>query len=106
GIYRYTSKAEMDRIFDAAARSLDRPMDALEFLRVLAPTVAAIKCGHTGVSCPETLRRQINNTLALLPFQVRVLNNRAFIYRDLADLANPENKGGALAAKEIRSINA
>ena len=27
GIYRYTSKAELDRIFDAAAGSLTRPME-------------------------------------------------------------------------------
>ena len=105
GIYRYTSKTDMDRIFDAAARSLDRPMDVLEFLRVLAPAVASIKCGHTSVSSPESLRREINNTLPLLPFQVRVLDKRAYVFRDLADLSNPESKGGALAGKEIRSIN-
>jgi hypothetical protein len=105
GIYRYTSKVEMDRIFDAAAKSLDRPMDALEFLRVLAPTVAAIKCGHTAVTSPEPLRKEMNNTLPLLPFQIRVLDRRAYIFRDLADLTNPESKGGALAGKEIRSIN-
>ena len=105
GIYRYTSKTEMDRIFDAAGRSLDRPMDVLEFLRVLAPAVAAIKCGHTSVSSPESFRREMTNTLPLLPFQVRVLDKRAYIFRDLADLANPESKGGELAGNEIRSIN-
>jgi hypothetical protein len=105
GIYRYTSKPDMDRIFDTAARSLDRPMEVLEFLRVLAPAVAAIKCGHTSVSSPEPLRRDMNNTLPLLPFQIRVLGRRAYIFRDLADLANPESKGGALAGKEIRLIN-
>jgi ketosteroid isomerase-like protein len=47
GIYRYTGKEELNRIFDEAAKSLDKPMDALEFYRVLAPAVAAIKCGHT-----------------------------------------------------------
>ena len=105
GIYRYTSKTDMDRIFDAAARSLDRPMDVLEFLRVLAPAVASIKCGHTSVSSPEQLRREINNTLPVVPFQIRVLNKRPYIFRDLADMTNPESKGGALAGKEIRSIN-
>jgi hypothetical protein len=105
GIYRYTSKAEMDRVFDAAARSLDRPMDVLEFLRVLAPAVAAIKCGHTSVSSPEALRREMTSALPVLPFQIRVLDKRPYIFRDLADLTNPESKGAALAGKEIRSIN-
>ena len=105
GIYRYTSKADMDRIFEAAGRSLNRPIDALEFLRVLAPTVAAIKCGHTSVSSPEPLRREMNNTLPLLPLQIRVLDKRAYIFRDLSDLDSLESKAGTLAGKEVRSIN-
>jgi peptidase S41-like protein len=105
GIYRYTPKAELDRVFDAASKSLDRPMDAVEFFRVLAPAVAAIKCGHTNVTLPEAFRKEINNTYPLLPFQVRVLKGRAYIFRDFADLGNPENKSGALAGREIRSIN-
>jgi hypothetical protein len=105
GIYRYTAKAELDRVFDAASKSLDRPMDAVEFFRVLAPAVAAIKCGHTNVTLPEGLRKDISNTFPLLPFQVRVLKGRAYIFRDFSDLANPENKQGALAGREIRSIN-
>jgi peptidase S41-like protein len=104
GIYRYTSKAEMDRAFDQAARSLDSPMDALEFFRILAPTVARIKCGHTAVVPDETTRKDINNTLPLLPFQVRVLNSKPYIFRDFADLA-ASNKSPSLAGREIRSIN-
>src|ERR1700730_7597795 len=69
GIYSYTAKAEWDRVFDAASKSLDRPMDAVEFFRVLAPAVAAIKCGHTNVTLPERLRKDISNTFPLLPFQ-------------------------------------
>ena len=67
--------------------------------------MAAIKCGHTNVSAPEAVRKDINNTLAVLPFQVRVLNKQAFIFRDFSDLSNPENKQGALAGRLIRSIN-
>src|SRR5678815_4712788 len=42
GIYRYTPKSKLDQIFDEAARSLDHPMNAYEFFRVLAPAVNAI----------------------------------------------------------------
>jgi hypothetical protein len=95
----------LDRVFDAASKSLDRPMDAVEFFRVLAPAVAAIKCGHANATLPEAFRKEINNTFPLLPFQVRVLNGRAYIFRDFADLGNPGNKPRALAGREIRSIN-
>jgi hypothetical protein len=99
GIYRYTPKPQLDRTFDAAARALDRPMNAYEFLRVLAPTVAAIKCGHTGLSLPEALRKEVNTNVPLLPLNVKIIDRRAFVFRDLA---TPERR---LAGKEIRAIN-
>jgi hypothetical protein len=99
GIYRYTPKPQLDRTFDAAARSLDRPMNAYEFLRVLAPTVAAIKCGHTGLSLPEVLRKEVNTNVGLLPLNVKIIDRRAYVFRDLS---TPEHR---LAGKEIRAIN-
>ena len=42
GIYRYTSKVEMDRTFDRAYRKIDHPMTELEFWRLAAPVVAHI----------------------------------------------------------------
>jgi C-terminal processing protease CtpA/Prc len=99
GIYRYTPKPELDRVFEAAARSLDHPMNAYEFLRVLAPTVAAIKCGHTGLSLPEPLRKAVNTSVPLLPLSVKVINKRAYVFRDLS---TPERR---LAGREIRAIN-
>lgn len=99
GIYRYTPKPELDRTFDAAARALDHPMNVYEFLRVLAPAVAAIKCGHTGLSLPEPLRKEVGTQVALLPLSVRVINRRAYIFRDLS---SDEHR---LAGFEIRAIN-
>lgn len=99
GIYRYTPKPQLDRSFDAAARSLDHPMDAYEFARVLAPAVAAIKCGHTGISLPEALRKEINTHVRLLPLNVKVINKRAYVFRDLSSAEH------RLAGMEIRSIN-
>ena len=46
GLYRYTAKTDLDRIFDQAERSLDHPMDFSEFYRVMALPIAAVKCGH------------------------------------------------------------
>jgi hypothetical protein len=36
GIYRYRSKADLDREFDAAAGRINHPMTALEFYRLVA----------------------------------------------------------------------
>src|SRR5215470_1743249 len=69
GLYRLTKKAEMDRAFDEAEKSLDHPMDFYEFYRVMALPIAAIKCGHTDVSIdPEVLKE--TECLPWLPFDV------------------------------------
>jgi hypothetical protein len=99
GIYRYTSKKELDHLFDQAEKSLTRPMTMLEFYRVLAPVVAAIKCGHTDVSLPRDALQAIAARAPLLPLQVRVLDGKVFVFRDFS------GRRAALAGMEIRSIN-
>lgn len=99
GIYRYTPKPQLDRIFDSAAQALDHPMDVYEFARVFAPAVAAIKCGHTGINLPEALRKEINTSARLLPLNVKVINKRAYVFRDLSSAEH------RLAGLEIRAIN-
>src|SRR5689334_5561005 len=96
-LYRCTKKADLDRIFDEAEKSLNHPMDSYEFYRVMAPAIAAIKCGHTGVGMSSDVRAEIEG-LPWLPFDVKVLESKAYIFRDYA-------KGGSLAGKEIQSIN-
>jgi hypothetical protein len=99
GIYRYTSKAKLDRAFDQAAKSLDRPMNAYEFFRVMAPVIALIKCGHTSVTLPADIRQEINTRAPLLPLQVKVLDQKPYVLRDFS---SSDHK---LAGMEIRSIN-
>jgi hypothetical protein len=99
GIYRYTSKVELDRLFDQAEKSLTKPMSMLEFYRVLAPVVAAIKCGHTGVYLPKDYLETYTAKNGILPLQVRVLAGKAYVWRDLSGAP------ASLAGKEIRTIN-
>jgi hypothetical protein len=97
GLYRHTKKSELDRIFDNAQKSLDHPMDFYEFYRLMAPTIASIKCGHTGLGLSPEIQKD-TELLPRLPFDVKVLESKPFIFRDYA-------KGGTLAGKEIQSIN-
>jgi hypothetical protein len=99
GIYRYTSKAELDRIFDRAEQSLTRPMNVLEFYRVLTPVLAAVKCGHTDVSLPKDSWKTFIAQVGVLPLQVRVLDDKLYVYRDLSSMPT------SLVGKEIRAIN-
>src|SRR5689334_21752295 len=45
GLYRHSSKAEMDRTFDAFAAKLNRPISTAEFEEGIAAVLAAIRCG-------------------------------------------------------------
>jgi hypothetical protein len=98
GIYRYTSKAEMDRHFDQAEQSLKVKMDVLEFYRILAPVAARIKCGHTGVGLPSSIGQEFNTTTPLLPLYVKVIDKKPYVLRDFTP-------AGGLAGKEIISVN-
>jgi hypothetical protein len=97
GIYRYSTKIEVDRAFDHAAARLDAPMDALAFQRILAPAVAALRCGHTGVQLSPALKTQLEQAL-LLPLDVKLIGGRLFILRDF-------DGAGKLAGREIVAIN-
>ena len=95
GIYRYTPKPVLDRRFDQAENALDHPMNVYEFYRIVAPVVAAIKCGHTGVRVSPDLTKDKPR----LPLVVRVLDGKIYVLRDLSDAQ------GALAGEEIRAVN-
>ncbi|MDL2356357.1 MAG: S41 family peptidase, partial [Pseudomonadota bacterium] len=97
GIYRYSSKQDLDRVFDGAAAQLDHPMDELAFLRILAPAVAALRCGHTAVLLSPALQAQREHAL-LLPLDVKLVQGRLYILRDFSS-------DGKLAGREIVSVN-
>jgi hypothetical protein len=99
GIYRYTPKPELDAAFDAASRRLDHPMNSMEFLRILAPAVAKIKCGHTSVRPPKSIDDALDETFPEFPLDVVVLGDGVYVTREyLPDTQN-------LAGLRIQKIN-
>jgi hypothetical protein len=79
----------MDRIWTTIRHcysKLNQPMNFCEFYRVMAPTIAAIKCGHTGLGLPQEIRAEID-AQPWLPFDVKVLDSRVYIFRDYAKQA-------------------
>jgi hypothetical protein len=99
GIYRYTSKAEMDRTFDRAYRKIDHPMTELEFWRLAAPVIAHIKCGHTYIWFPKSFQTQFETNTPFFPLEVRVLGKRAYVYQEYI------HPGSVMEGAELLSIN-
>ena len=80
GLYRWTTKREMDAEFARAEARLSKPMTILQFRNVLARVLAAIKCGHT-----EFTNHQGNEISAVLdlakqfPLAIKFESTRAFV---------------------------
>lgn len=49
GLYRYSTKSQIDAIFDAERAKLDQPITKPAFREIVARTLAAIRCGHTSL---------------------------------------------------------
>jgi hypothetical protein len=96
GLYRHTSKLDMDRTFDRAYGEIDHPMTAIEFWALVAPVVAHIKDSHLLVCWPKDFPL---DHIPLLPLSVRVFGGRLFVYRDFS------NDDRTLEGSEILSIN-
>jgi len=54
GLYRYTSKADMDRIFDQAYRKIDYAMTPVEFWALVTPVIVHIKDGPYSLIGPRS----------------------------------------------------
>ena len=99
GIYRYVDKGEMDRRFEETAKSVKAELNALEFYRLVAPLVAAIKCGHTRIELPSNLRAEVTTRVRVLPMRVRLVDGRVYVEQDFS------GNSPSLTGREIRSIN-
>src|SRR5262249_34977945 len=85
GLYRYSTKAEMDRAFDAGRKKLNLPLTKLEFLAVLAETLAHIRCGHTGLM-PDDETQKATANARKFPLRVLVEGSRLVVmFNDTPD---------------------
>jgi hypothetical protein len=85
GLYRYSTKDDIDRMFAAAEARLRDGMTELEFLQVVGPVVAGVNDGHTGVGPSEGLSAALDTVPILLPFTLRFVAERAYLFQDLSD---------------------
>jgi len=85
GLYRYLTKQQMDRVFDAQRAKINKPMSKFEFVAILAETVAGIRCGHTGVSLDADTQKEVG-ALRTLPLKISIEGKRFIVLsNDTAD---------------------
>src|SRR5215510_4856909 len=85
GLYRYSTKVEMDRMFDAERAKLNRPMAKTDFVAVMLETLAQIRCGHTGMTPDEETTKEANE-VPMLPLRLMAEGRRLVVlFNDTPD---------------------
>ncbi len=79
GLYRYTSKGELNKVFDQVMNNLDHDMDQVGYYRLIAPYVAKINCGHTRMRLPEVVRTKVQDNELFLPFKVKIIDEKIYV---------------------------
>jgi len=82
GLYLYTSKDSLDRIFDTIAESLARPMTSIEFYRKISIVNKYIRNLHTRIWPSENFSKLLKTTLPRFPFDIYWENNTMFVLQN------------------------
>jgi len=82
GLYYYTPKEELDQQFERILRSLDQSLTEVEFYRLLAPLIASINDGHSGILLSPAYRAYLENEPVLFPFNLRFIGQKTYIFRN------------------------
>lgn len=83
-LYRYSTKEEMDALFDAAFEKIDADMTEREFLRILLPVVGAVNCGHTSVRSSRFIT-WLESQAVTFPLGIRYINRRPYLVRNYSE---------------------
>jgi hypothetical protein len=80
----FADRAALNAIMNDQEGQLREGMGELEFCRVLAPVVAAIQCGHTGLHLPSAFGDLVREKGRYLPFIVRAIGDELYVVDPLA----------------------
>jgi hypothetical protein len=85
GLYYYTPKEKLDMQFDSILKNLDHSQNEIEFFRLLAPLIANINDGHTGVTPSLSYRSFMGKEPILIPFNLRFIDKKTYIFRNYSE---------------------
>ncbi len=71
GLYRYSTKRQMDRVFEVQRGKLVRALKKTEFMEVVGETIASIRCGHTSWK-PDLETQRIMESARLCPLRMQM----------------------------------
>ncbi len=100
GLYWYNTKDSMDYYFQQTYQKIDRPMTEMEFVKLLKPLIAQVRCGHTGIGFSKNHRVfRKKNKASILPIQAINVGSELFV------LVNQSQDSTIKQGMKIISIN-
>ncbi len=96
GYTRYAYKEQLDDLFERIENESNEA-SVIDLYRKVTLITSKIRCGHTRASLPESPRQEFGKSNVFLPFTVRILNDKLYVFRSLDPSLQPGN--------EIISIN-
>ncbi len=103
GLYRYTSKKQMDQFFEEAATSSDG-LQGTELYARITFLLSQVKCGHTRTSMPDQLRNAHRTDNRFLPFHIQLLGNEPYVSASLDEKLPVGSKITAIDGKSYGEI--
>ncbi|MCG8410575.1 MAG: S41 family peptidase [Bacteroidales bacterium] len=88
GLYDYTSKSEMDKLFDEVYKSIRYPMTTEEFKMIIIPIIKSIRDSHTAIISKKYKIANNSN----LPILYGVKSDSVIIYSTLPEYKKFLNK--------------
>jgi hypothetical protein len=82
GLYLYTSKDSLNKIFAGIRNSITEPMTSLEFYQRIAPLNRILRNLHTRFWPPAAEEKTLGENLSRFPFDIYWNNNRIYILRN------------------------
>jgi hypothetical protein len=104
GLYRYSTRKEMDMAFDRALKEIDRDMTTAEFYAVVTSLSNNIKCGHTQIVLPKESRKYLEENGKQLPLKVRFIDGRAFVLASVNSKIEPGSELLSINGRRVHDV--
>ena len=78
----FTDRESFSACVSGIEAKINKPMTELEFLRLLAPMVTELRCGHSFLSVSSGMEDYMKSSGLFFPLKVRILENRLFVIED------------------------
>jgi hypothetical protein len=84
-LYKFNPQEQYNKQKANIKKQLYKPMDGLEYYKMICPMIASIKCGHTGISPSPQILENLKGQYIYFPFRLKFINGKVFILKGVED---------------------